>query len=112
METTRQQKIAKQVQKDISDIFIREGADLVRGAMVSVTRVRVSPDLAVAKVYLSIFPFDKSGEILDRLNTHVSQVRKGLGERVKSQLRIVPELTFRIDDSVEYIDHSDQLLKE
>lgn len=112
METTRQQKISRQILRDVSDIFLKEGAHLVKGAMVSVTKVRMSPDMALAKVYISVFPFDKSQQILEHLTAHVSQVRKALGDRVKLQLRIVPELSFYIDDSLEYIDHIDQLLKE
>lgn len=111
METTRQQKIAKQIQKDISDIFIKEAADLIRGTMVSVTVVRMSPDLALAKVYLSIFPFAKSEEIVKTLMAHVSQIRYALGNRTKLQLRIVPEIVFYIDDSLEYIQKIDNLLK-
>ena len=111
METTRQQKVAKQIQKDISDIFLKEAADLVRGAMVSVTKVRLSPDLALAKVYVSVFPFDRSEAIGQALNQHVSQIRHALGNRVRSQLRIVPELAFYIDDSLEYVEHIEQLLK-
>ncbi|MDL2230315.1 30S ribosome-binding factor RbfA [Alistipes sp. OttesenSCG-928-L06] len=110
METTRQQKVSRQIQKDISDIFIKEGADLVRGAMVSVTKVRISPDLALAKVYVSVFPFDKAQQILQSLHGNVSQIRKALGTRVRTQLRIVPELSFYIDDSLEYVENIERLL--
>ena len=111
MESTRQQKVARQIQKDISDILLKEGADLVRGAMVSVTKVRISPDLALAKVYLSVFPFDQADQILRNLTSHVSQIRKALGTRVRSQLRIVPELAFYIDDSLEYVENIERLLQ-
>jgi ribosome-binding factor A len=80
--------------------------------MVSVTKVRISPDLAVAKVYLSVFPFDKAEEILQQLTTHTSAVRRALGTRVRSQLRIVPELLFYIDDSLEYVENIERLLKD
>lgn len=112
MESTRQQKVGRQLQKDISDIFLKEGAEFVRGAMVSVTKVRISPDLALAKIYISVFPFDKAETVLQNLTTHVSQVRKALGERVRSQLRIVPELAFYIDDSLEYVENIERLLKD
>ncbi|MDR2936114.1 MAG: 30S ribosome-binding factor RbfA [Rikenellaceae bacterium] len=111
MESTRQQKVARQIQKDISDIFMKEAAGLVRGAMVSVTVVRMSPDLALAKVYLSIFPFDKGGAILKTLNDNLPQIRRALGNRIHLQLRITPEIAFYIDDSLEYIAHIDDLLK-
>ena len=68
MESTRQSKVAKQIQKDISDIFTKEAADLVRGVMVTVTSVRMSPDLGYAKIYLSIFPFERSAEIMNGIN--------------------------------------------
>ena len=110
MESTRQQKVSRQLQKDISDIFLHEAAEYLRGALVSVTKVRISPDLALAKVYVSVFPFDKSEAILHTLVAHLSPIRKALGIRVRSQLRIVPELAFHIDDSLEYVEHIDRLL--
>ncbi len=112
MESTRQQKVARQLQKDISDILLREGAELVRGAMVSVTKVRVSPDLALARVYVSVFPFDKAGAILHTLAANTPRVRRALGTRVRTQLRIVPEVIFHLDDSLEYVEHIDRLLKK
>lgn len=111
MESTRLQKVARQIQKDIAEIFIREGAPIVAGTMVSVTKVRMSPDLSLARVYISVFPFDKSAEKLENINKNMSQIRKALGNRTKLQLRIVPELVFAIDDSLEYIANIDRLLK-
>ncbi|HIZ15507.1 MAG TPA: 30S ribosome-binding factor RbfA [Candidatus Tidjanibacter faecipullorum] len=111
MESTRQSKVAKQIQKDISDIFSKEGADLVKGAMVTVTAVRMSPDLGYAKIYLSIFPFEKSKAIMDAVTQQEWRIRKALGSRIRNQLRIVPELTFFLDDSLEYIENIDNLLR-
>lgn len=111
VESTRQQKVSRQIQKDISDIFIKEGAEYVRGAMVSVTKVRISPDLASAKVYVSVFPFDKAEAILQSLNNNIPSIRRALGNRVRLQLRIVPELFFYIDDSLEYVENIERLLK-
>ena len=111
MESTRQSKVAKQIQKDISDIFSKEGADLVKGAMVTVTAVRMSPDLGYAKIYLSIFPFEKSKAIMDAVTQQEWRIRKALGSRIRNQLRIVPELTFFQDDSLEYIENIDNLLR-
>ncbi len=111
METTRQQKVAKQIQKDISDIFTKEAADLFRGVMASVTAVRMSPDLGYAKVYVSIFPFDRSAEIMNSITANEWKIRKLLGSRVRNQLRSVPELAFFLDDSLEYIENIDNLLK-
>ncbi len=111
MESTRQSKVAKQIQKDISDIFTKEGADLVQGAMVTVTAVRMSPDLGYAKIYLSIFPFGKSKAVMDAVTEQEWRIRKALGMRIRNQLRIVPELTFFLDDSLEYIENIDNLLR-
>ena len=111
MESTRQSKVAKQIQKDISDIFTKEAADLVRGVMVTVTSVRMSPDLGYAKIYLSIFPFERSAEIMNCINAGEWRIRKALGTRIRNQLKSVPELSFFLDDSLEYIENIDNLLK-
>ncbi|MDL2320283.1 30S ribosome-binding factor RbfA [Alistipes sp. OttesenSCG-928-B03] len=111
METTRQLKVAKQIQKDISDILSKEAAALLRGTMASVTIVRVSPDLSFAKVYLSIFPFDRHQEVMETLEANNWMIRKALGTRIKHQLKQVPELAFMLDDSFEYIENIDNLLK-
>lgn len=112
MESTRQQKVARQIQKDISDIFVKEAAGLLKGTMVTVTVVRVSPDLSFAKIYLSVFPFDKAPQVMSALEDNNWLVRKALGTRVKNQLKQVPELAFVLDDSLEYIDNIENLLKE
>jgi ribosome-binding factor A len=91
---------------------LKEARDLVQGAMVSVTIVRVSPDLSFAKIYLSVFPYAKAEEIVERLTENVWLIRRALGQRVRNQLRIVPELDFRLDDSLEYIENIDNLLKK
>ena len=91
METTRQQKIAKQIQRDIAEIFQKEGAGIVRGRLVTVTAVRVSPDFGYAKIYVSIFPFERSAETMHAIG---------------------PELQFFLDDSLEYIEHIEKALKE
>ena len=111
MESTRQQKVARQIQKDISDIFTKEAAAFLKGSMVTVTVVRISPDLSVAKVFLSIFPFANSARVMDALEQNNWLVRKALGSRVKHQLKQVPELAFNLDDSLEYIENIDSLLK-
>lgn len=112
MENTRQQKIAKQIQKDIAEILQKEGAELVRGVLVTVTAVRVSPDFNYAKIYLSIFPFDKNDAVMQTLEKHNWFIRKALGQRIKNQLKTVPELQFFLDDSLEYIEHIDEALKQ
>ena len=108
METTRQQKIAKQIQKDVAEIFQKEGAPIVRGSLVTVTAVRISPDFS----YASIFPFEQSGEVMKRLEHQNWFIRRALGQRLRNQLKNVPEIQFLLDDSLEYIEHIEQALKE
>ena len=110
--TTRQQKINKQLQKDLADIFQQQGMQAYNGAMISVTGVRVTPDLSIAKVYLSIFPSVKVKEVMEIVNENNKSLRGELGRRVRHQLRIVPELTFYVDDSLDYVERIDDLLKQ
>lgn len=110
MESTRQSKIARLIQKELSEIFRLQTAKM-GGVLVSVSAVRVSPDLSVARAYLSIFPSEKAKEIIDNINRNTKSVRYELAQRVRYQLRKTPELTFFIDDSLDYIDHIDSLLK-
>lgn len=110
-ESTRQQKVGRQIQKDISDIFLKEARHLVQGVMVTVSKVRVSPDLTFAKVYLSIFPFDKVEATLATLKENIPMIRYELGKRVRNQLRTVPEVAFALDDSLEYVDRIEKLIK-
>lgn len=85
---------------------------MMHGVLVSVTRMRVSPDLSICTAYLSIFPSEKSEELIENINTNEKQIRFELGRRVRNQLRIIPELRFYLDDSLDYIDHIDELLKK
>ena len=110
MDTTRQNKIARLVQKELSDIFQKQ-TSAMRGVLVSVSACRVSPDLSVCRVYLSVFPSEKAEEIVKNINTNQRQVRYELGTRVGKQLRIIPELKFFVDDSLDYVEHIDELLK-
>ena len=111
METTRQSKVSRLIQKDLSDIFQKAGREITLGKMVSVTVVRVSPDLSVARIYLSVFPPENSAGFITNLQPFIRSIRMELGKRVRHQLRIVPELAFFIDDSMDYADRIDQLLK-
>jgi len=111
METTRQQKIAKQIQKDVAEIFQKEGASIVRGMLVTVTAVRVSPDFGYAKIYVSIFPFDRSAAAMQQIERNNWFIRRALGQRIRNQLKNVPEIQFFLDDSLEYIEHIDEALK-
>lgn len=111
MDTTRQSKIARLIQRELSEIF-QQQTRATHGILVSVSAVRVSPDLSIARAYLSIFPPAKSEEILKNINTNAKSIRYDLGTRVRHQLRIIPELKFFIDDSLDYIENIDTLLKK
>lgn len=111
METTRQSKVARLIQKDLSDIFQKAGKEITEGKMISVTVVRMSPDLSVARVYLSIFPPEGRDTFIAHLQPFVRGIRMELGRRVRFQLRIVPELAFFIDDSLDYAERIDKLLE-
>ena len=111
MESTRQQKIARLIQKELSEIFRQQTAKM-GNVLVSVSAVRVSPDLSIARVYLSIFPSEKADEILKNINASAKTVRYELAQRVRYQLRKTPELSLFVDDSRDYIEHIDELLKK
>jgi ribosome-binding factor A len=111
MQETRQNKIARLLQKELSLIF-QSQTRMMHGVMVSVTRCRISPDLSVCTAYLSIFPSEKGEEIIENVRGNEKTIRYELGTRVRHQLRIIPELRFFIDDSLDYIDHIDELLKK
>lgn len=109
MESKRQQKVSRQLQRDLSEIFQRDVPHLFNGAFITVTSVRVSPDLSVARVYLSFLATNNKDLLLDDVRDKSKVIRQHLGERVRHQLRIVPELNFFIDDTVEYADKMDKL---
>ena len=111
METTRQNKIARLIQKELGDIFLLQ-TKAMHGVLVSVSIVRISPDMSICRAYLSVFPSERSQEIVDNVNNNMRELRYELGTRVRHQLRIIPELKFFIDDSLDYIEHIDELLKK
>lgn len=109
MESQRQQKINRLIQKELSEIFLVETKKMP-GTLISVTTVRVTPDLSIAYAYLSIFPSEKGEELLQNITDNAKSLRFELGKRIGKQLRVVPELRFFIDDSLDYIDNIDRLL--
>lgn len=111
MPTLRQNKVARLIQKEIGNLILKEGYGNTSGAMITVTIVRVSPDLGYAKIYLSVFPSTKAEEVLESIKSKSNEIRRDLGNLVRNQLRIVPELAFFIDDSLDYASRIDQLLK-
>jgi ribosome-binding factor A len=112
MESTRQKKVARLIQKEMADLILHRGNELAPGNMISVTTIRVSPDLSLAKVYVSIFPSANAGTVLQSLKDSSSTLRYEMGKKVRNQLRIVPEVAFFLDDSNDYIDNISNLLKE
>lgn len=110
MESTRQAKIARLLQKELSEIFRQQTAK-TRNVIVSVSAVRVSPDLSIARVYLSVFPSAKGAEMLESINASARTIRYELAAKVRFQLRKTPELSFFLDDSLDYIENIDNLLK-
>ena len=110
MAVSRQEKVGKQVQKDLSEILNAKGVSLVSAKMITVTAARITPDLSFAKVYLSIFPSNNAQKDVDILNEHLSVFRKELGNRMSNQLKSIPDFTFYLDDSLDYIEKIDKLL--
>ena len=110
--STRQLKVAREIQKDLAEIIRSKGMAAFDGAMVTVSEVRVSPDLSLAKVFVSIFPSAKADAVMQLLQNNVRALRGELGRLVAKQLRIVPELTFLLDTSLDYAEHIDELLKK
>ncbi len=110
MESTRQKKVSRLLQKELAEIFLKKGNELAHAKLVSITRVRVSPDLSFAKVFISIFPGENQNDTFSSIQDHTSKIRYELGQRIRTQLRVVPEIVFLIDDSLDYIDNIDKLL--
>ena len=111
METNRQKKIAGVIQKDLVDILQGAARDGMKGVVISVSKVNVTSDLGQAKAYLSIFPSSKKTDILEGIKSNTVMIRHALALRTKNQLRRMPELTFYIDDSLDYIENIDKALK-
>lgn len=112
MESTRQKKVARLVQKELGNYFQRGSSSLSPGRIITVTVVRISPDLSLAKVYLSIFPSDNITEVLQTILDNRKIIRHELGKKIRHQLRVVPELAFFLDDTLDYVDNIEELLKK
>ncbi len=108
----RQQKVSSLLQKELAIIFQRESKNLFNGSLITVTVVRMSPDLSFAKVYLSFFMTKDKDALLKEIKAHNSKIRYDLGKVVGKQLRIVPELQFYRDDSIDYAQNINELLKK
>ena len=112
IESTRQLKVAKEIQKEMAEIIRSKGMAAFGGALVSVSGVKVSPDLSVAKIYISVFPSDKAEGVMVALQENNKALRGELGAKVGKQLRIVPEIIFYLDSSLDYVEHIEELLKK
>ena len=110
--STRQLKVAREIQKDLAEILRSKGMAAFSGAMVSVSGVEISPDLSVARVYVSIFPSEKAADVMKTIEENKKALRGELGRKVAKQLRIVPELVFFLDSSLDYVEHIEELLKK
>lgn len=109
MESKRQQKFAGIIQEELAAIFQREGAAYLPNTLVTITKVRVSPDLAVAKVYLSFLNTNNTTLSVAEVNSHAGEIRYKLGARIRHQARVIPTLTFFVDDTNAYVEHMDKL---
>jgi ribosome-binding factor A len=112
METTRQQKIARLIQKDLGEIFQEMARSEYPGNLITVTKVYITPDLYIARTYLSLFGKTPKQELIDHIKEHRKEIRLKLGNRIHNQVRLIPELEFFVDDSLDYIENIDNLLKK
>ncbi len=112
MESIRQQKVARLIQKELSEIFQHDGMTLSGGALITITTVRVTSDLSIARVYISIFGASDRKLVIENLKKSTKEIRYKLGQKVKMQLRIVPEIKFLEDDTLDFIERIDDLLKQ
>lgn len=110
--STRQLKVSRELQRDLAEIIRSKGLSHYGGAMVTVSEVRISPDLSIAKVFVSIFPSEKQQAVMAVLEEDKRMLRGELGRKVASQLRIVPEFDFFLDTTLDYAEHIDELLKK
>ncbi len=111
MDSIRQNKVNSLLVQELAAVFLEEGRALFPGGMITVTGVRVSPDLGIAKTYLSLFPTKDNKAVLERIKEHAHQLRGKLGRRIGKQMRVVPELLFYLDDSLDRAEEIDKLLK-
>jgi ribosome-binding factor A len=112
MDSTRQLKVSRLIQKELGTYFQRDAKNQFGQVMITVTQVRISPDLGIAKVYVSLFPVKDKEGVLQKIKEKTFEIRKALGMMIKKQVRIVPNLVFFLDDSIDYAQHIEELLKK
>lgn len=111
-ESKRQKQVSQLIQKEMSDIFLREGVNIIKGGMVSISKVSVTPDLMEARIYLSLFQIKDQEALLKDVKERTNEWRNLLGQRVRNQLRRVPELSFFIDDTLDYVFKMEEVFKK
>ena len=109
MESKRQQKFAGVIQQDLAAIFQREGINYLPNTLITITKVRVTPDLAIARVFLSFFNNSNTPLALQTIKLHANEIRYKLGARIKDQVRIIPQLEFFVDDTSDYVERMDKI---
>ncbi len=112
MNDLRMKKLSKQIQKDLSDILMPINKDNFKGKMISVSEVRLTPDLSIAKVFLSVFPSEKADDVVNFISEMTNKIRYELGNKIRHQVRKIPELRFALDTTFDEMDKIDKLLKE
>lgn len=109
MESKRQQKFAGVIQQDLAAIFQREGMNFLPNTLITITKVRTTPDLAIARVFLSFFNMPNAEQALQTIKLHSSEIRYKLGKQIKDQVRVVPQLEFFLDDTSAYVERMDKI---
>ncbi len=110
MESMRQQKMSRQIQKDLGDIFLRHGRDYFGNSMVTITEIEMTPDLAIASIHLSVFPNEKTDQFFEKLESKKSEIRRRLGNQMSKRARIIPDLNFYHDETTEHASRMDKLI--
>jgi ribosome-binding factor A len=111
-ESKRQKQVGQLIMEEMSDIFQREGLNVIDGGMVSISKVNVTPDMLEARIYLSLFQIKEPAKLMHDIKERAWELRKILGQRVKNQLRRVPEITFFTDDTLDYVFKMEELFKK
>lgn len=111
-EGKRQKQVAIEIAKELNEIFLKMGITMIDGGMVSISSVKITPDLYEARVYLSLFQVKDQDKVLDRFKELSSEIRGELGRRMRHQLRIIPQLTFYLDDTLDYVFKIEKLLND
>ncbi len=112
MDSTRQNKFAKLIQKELTEIFLRDGRNYYGNAFVTITSLKVTPDLGEAKIYLSIYGNPNPQAKVDEVNHHAKEIRRDLGNSIRNQIRRIPELKFFLDDTLEYVEKMEKIFKD